>query len=277
MGTSTDVSKEAGDMILVDDNFATILCAIEEGKSIFYNILHFLRFQLSTSVAALVLVTLTTVLHLPNPLNAMQILWINLIMDGPPAQSLGVEPVDPDVMKEGPRDPAEPLITKRLVVRILVSSTIMVTGTLGIFVSELDVENLDDQGQVVVTRRAHTMSFTTFVLFDMFLALNCRSSTKSIWTIGWTSNRAFGLAISASLGGQFLVIYVPWFQSIFQTEALSFGDIVLLLLITSLVFVVDEVWKWHHRNRHSHSHHHHGLMSRFRSRSRHSKEQSLMV
>ena len=85
----TDVSKEAADMILVDDNFNTILSAIEEGKSIYYNIKNFVRFQLSTSVSALSLIALSTVLGLPNPLNAMQILWINIIMDGPPAQSLG--------------------------------------------------------------------------------------------------------------------------------------------------------------------------------------------
>lgn len=117
--TGTDVSKEAADMILVNgtfllssfvtnfslcvDNIATVLAAIEEGKGIYYNIRNFLRFQLSTSVAALTLVASSTVFHLPTPLNAMQILWINIIMDGPPAQSLGVEPVDKDVMAQPPR------------------------------------------------------------------------------------------------------------------------------------------------------------------------------
>ncbi len=106
MGTTgTDVSKEAADMILLDDNLATILHAMAEAKGIYHNITHFLRFQLSTSVSALGLIAISTVFGLPNPLNAMQILWINIIMDGPPAQSLGVEPVDRDVMREGPRSP----------------------------------------------------------------------------------------------------------------------------------------------------------------------------
>lgn len=95
----TDVAKEASDMVLTDDDFSTILTAIEEGKGIFNNIQNFLTFQLSTSVAALSLVALSTAFKLPNPLNAMQILWINILMDGPPAQSLGVEPVDHEVMK----------------------------------------------------------------------------------------------------------------------------------------------------------------------------------
>ena len=101
--TGTDVCKEAADMILLDDDFSTILSAIEEGKCIFYNIRNFVRFQLSTSIAALMLISLSTMLGIPNPLNAMQILWINVIMDGPPAQSLGLEPVDHEVLKRPPR------------------------------------------------------------------------------------------------------------------------------------------------------------------------------
>ena len=120
MGVSgTDVSKEAADVVLVNDDFQTIKSAIEEGKAIYSNILNFLRFQLSTSVAALGIVAFCSVFGLPNPLNAMQILWINIIMDGPPAQSLGVEPVDPHVMKEPPRRPTDPVITKTLLLRVV--------------------------------------------------------------------------------------------------------------------------------------------------------------
>ena len=100
----TDVCKEAADVILLNDDFSTILAAIEEGKSIFYNIRNFVRFQMSTSIAALSLITLSTLMDTPNPLNPMQILWINIIMDGPPAQSLGVEPADPEIMKRPPRN-----------------------------------------------------------------------------------------------------------------------------------------------------------------------------
>ncbi|KAB5590661.1 hypothetical protein CTheo_5885 [Ceratobasidium theobromae] len=112
MGKSgTDVAKEAADVILVDGNFATILSAVEEGKHIFYNIQNFLSFQLSTAVAALTLITLSTMFRMSNPLNAMQILFINILMDGPPSQSLGVDPVDHAVMRRPPRKKDEPIIT----------------------------------------------------------------------------------------------------------------------------------------------------------------------
>ncbi|KAG1936633.1 calcium-transporting ATPase type 2C [Pimephales promelas] len=135
--TGTDVCKEAADMILVDDDFQTILSAIEEGKGIYNNIKNFVRFQLSTSIAALTLISLATLMNFPNPLNAMQILWINIIMDGPPAQSLGVEPVDRDVIRKPPRNVRDSIITRSLIVKILVSSFIIVCGTLFVFWREV--------------------------------------------------------------------------------------------------------------------------------------------
>ncbi|KAF4325159.1 hypothetical protein BBO99_00000561 [Phytophthora kernoviae] len=238
MGTNgTDVSKEAADMILLDDNFSTILCAMEEGKSIYHNIKHFLRFQLSTSISALCLIAFSTLFNLPSPLNAMQILWINIIMDGPPAQSLGVEPVDHDVMKEGPRSKDASIITRTMLRRVLTSACFIVCGTLYVFYVELGSDG-------VISKRDRTMSFTTFVMFDMFNALSCRSDDKSIFEIGVLSNSVFVYAVGASLLGQLLVIYFPPLQSTFQTEALSFGDLVYVTCIASTVLIFDEVRKW---------------------------------
>ena len=124
----TDFCKEVADMILVDDDFQTIIAAIEEGKGIFYNIRNFVRFQLSTSIAALSLIALATLIGIPNPLNAMQILWINIIMDGPPAQSLGVEPVDRDVVTQKPRNTKESMITRHVIVNVLMSAFIIIFG-----------------------------------------------------------------------------------------------------------------------------------------------------
>ncbi|XP_054715664.1 calcium-transporting ATPase type 2C member 1-like [Uloborus diversus] len=236
MGKSgTDVCKEAADMILVDDDFFTIMAAIEEGKGIFYNIRNFVRFQLSTSIAALSLVAVSTLMHIPNPLNAMQILWINIIMDGPPAQSLGVEPVDHDVLKQPPRNVKEPMITRELIINVIMSALIIITGTMWIFRREMS--------DMMVTRRDTTMTFTCFVFFDMFNALSCRSQTKSIFTIGLCSNRMFLLAVTGSVVGQLLVIYFAPLQRIFQTEALPLSDILMLVALTSSVFVVSEVKK----------------------------------
>ncbi|KAH0949057.1 hypothetical protein HN011_000289 [Eciton burchellii] len=232
----TDVCKEAADMILVDDDFGTIIAAIEEGKGIFHNIRNFVRFQLSTSIAALSLIALATLIpSIPNPLNAMQILWINIIMDGPPAQSLGVEPVDKDVLKQKPRNTKEPMITRHLIINVLLSASIIMLGSLWVYHREMVNQN---------TARGTTMTFTCFVFFDMFNALSCRSQTKSIFTIGLWSNKMFLIAVTLSVIGQMFVIYFPPLQKIFQTEALTARDLLFLMALTSSVFVVSEIKKF---------------------------------
>ncbi|KAI0391656.1 calcium-transporting P-type ATPase [Xylariaceae sp. FL0594] len=235
----TDVAKEASDMILTDDDFSTILHAIEEGKGIFNNIQNFITFQLSTSVASLTLVFLCTCLGYKTPLNAMQILWINIIMDGPPAQSLGVERVDPDVMSRPPRSRSEPVLTRALMTRVLTSAFIIMAGTMLVYSHEIT------DGEV--TRRDTTMTFTCFVLFDMFNALSCRSERKSVFRgeVGLFSNPLFNWAVSLSIAGQLLVVYFPWLQEVFQTEALGLADLVRLVALASTVFWADEARKWY--------------------------------
>ncbi|XP_063778427.1 calcium-transporting ATPase type 2C member 1 [Pseudophryne corroboree] len=233
--TGTDVCKEAADMILVEDDFHTIMSAIEEGKGIYNNIKNFVRFQLSTSIAALTLISLATLMNFPNPLNAMQILWINIIMDGPPAQSLGVEPVDKDVIRKPPRNLKDSILTKNLIIKILISSIIIVCGTLFVFWRELQ-DNL-------ITPRDTTMTFTCFVFFDMFNALSSRSQTKSVFEIGLCSNKMFCYAVLGSIMGQLLVIYFPPLQKVFQTESLSIQDILFLIGLTSSVCIVSEIIK----------------------------------
>ncbi|KAK4181278.1 hypothetical protein QBC36DRAFT_296831 [Triangularia setosa] len=234
----TDVAKEAADMILTDDDFSTILHAIEEGKAIFNNIQNFLTFQLSTSAAGLSLVLICTALGFKSPLNAMQILWINIIMDGPPAQSLGVEAVDKDVMNRPPRRRNDAVLTRPLVSRVLTQAFVIMVGTMLVYTHEMQDGN--------VTRRDTTMTFTTFVIFDMFNALACRSESKSILRgeVGLFSNALFNWAVSLSLMGQLLVIYFPWLQEVFQTEALGWRDLAKLVVLCSSVFWVDEVRKW---------------------------------
>ncbi|XP_017493983.1 PREDICTED: calcium-transporting ATPase type 2C member 1-like, partial [Rhagoletis zephyria] len=236
----TDVCKEAADMILLNDDFYTIMVSIEEGKSIFYNIRNFVTFQMSTSIAALSLVAIATIFRVPNPLNAMQILWINIIMDGPPAQSLGVEPVDPDIVQQPPRNVKDPMINIEVIINVLLSATVIVIGTMAVFINEMK-DNL-------VTPRDTTMTFTCFVLFDMFNALGCRSQTKSIFSIGFLANKPFLISVSLSLIGQMLVIYVPFFQRIFVTEALSLSDLLYLLLMASSVFALSEMRKLYKRH-----------------------------
>ncbi|OLN88623.1 Calcium-transporting ATPase 1-like protein 1 [Colletotrichum chlorophyti] len=241
----TDVAKEAADMILTDDDFSTILRAIEEGKGIFNNIQNFLTFQLSTSAAGLSLVFFCTLLGFKSPLNAMQILWINIIMDGPPAQSLGVEAVDVDVMNRPPRKRNDAVLTRAVIQRVLTSATIIMAGTMLVYSREMLADG-------EVNRRDTTMTFTCFVLFDMFNALSCRSESKSVLRgeIGFFSNTLFNWAVSLSLAGQLLVIYFPWLQEVFQTEALGLFDLAGLLMLCSTVFWADEFrkyWKYSKR------------------------------
>lgn len=160
-------------------------------------------------------------------------------MDGPPAQSLGVEPVDADVMNRPPRRRDDPVLTKPLLLRVLTSATLITAGTMAIYTHEM----LSDG---VVTKRDTTMTFTCFVLFDMFNALACRSETKSLLRgeMGLFANTAFNWAVGLSLFGQLLVIYFPALQYTFQTEALSFWDILSLVALASTVFWADEVRKF---------------------------------
>lgn len=238
----TDVAKEASDMVLTDDDFSTILTAIEEGKGIFNNIQNFLTFQLSTSVAALSLVALSTALKLPNPLNAMQILWINILMDGPPAQSLGVEPVDHEVMKKPPRKRTDKILTNEVLQRLLLSAFIIILGTVYVFIKEMAEDSQ-------VTSRDTTMTFTCFVFFDMFNALACRHATKSVFENGLFANKMFNYAVGLSLLGQMCAIYIPFFQQVFKTESLSLGDLIFLFFVSSTVLIADELRKyWIKRN-----------------------------
>ena len=160
-------------------------------------------------------------------------------MDGPPAQSLGVEPVDPDVMKRPPRKRNAPTLTWPLITRVLTSATIITLGTMAVYTHEM----LSD-GEI--TKRDTTMTFTCFVLFDMFNALNCRSESKSVLRgeVGLFSNTLFNWAVSLSLGGQILVIYFPWLQEVFQTEALGMFDLLGLVMLASTVFWADEARKF---------------------------------
>ena len=237
VGSGTDVAKEAAHMVILDDDFSTIVGAIEEGKSIYFNIKNFLTFQLSTSVAALSLVCIMNIFGKPNPLNPMQILWINIIMDGPLAQSLGVEPVDTAVMARPPRTRSENILTRPLIMRVLTSGLLILLGTMFTFVSELDA----DTGEA--TSRTLTMTFTTFVMFDMFNAVSCRNNNKPVFDLVWNSNKAFLLSLSFSLVGQMLVVYFPPLQSVFRTESLSARDMGYIFSLTSSMLVLDTVRK----------------------------------
>ena len=226
MGSGTDVTKESADMIIQDDNFATIVSSIKEGRTIFDNIKRFLKFQLSTNIGAILTITIGSLLPIPTPFTPIQLLWINIIMDGPPAQSLGLEGPEKDIMRRPPEKGE--LINRKTIIKITISGIVMAIGTLGLFIYELN------NGVGDVKTKAITIAFTVFVLYQLFNALNYRSSSKTRNTMLW-------LSLIGSFILQVLVIYVPFLQTIFKTCAIGLFDWVLIIIVSAIILLTDKI------------------------------------
>jgi Ca2+-transporting ATPase len=257
--TGTDVSKEAADMVLADDNFASIVQAVEEGRGIFDNIRKYLYYLLSCNAGELLTmflgVMLAGMLGLVNPhegrfflpLLASQLLWINLITDGPPALALSLDPKDPNLMERRPREQNTGIITRGGWLMIAGVGTLMMLGTLfvldayypsGLFTTFVRFPNDLDLAE----RHARTMAFTTLVLFQMFNVFNNRSPTRSAFTLVYRNPLLWG-AVLLSIVLQAAVVYLPSMQRAFQTTALSPGDWAVALAIGSTVLIVVEIVK----------------------------------
>jgi len=237
--TGTDVAKESADMVLTDDNFASIVSAIEEGRGIYENIRKFVAFLLSAN-AGEVLVMFIATLALADPqflpfFSPVQLLWINLVTDGLPALALGVDPYPTDLMARSPRNPKEGVLSRDILFLIVVVAVILTVGTLGIFFWEL-------AGQADVIR-ARTVAFTTLVFFELFLVFAIRSPRQTLWSVGPLSNPKLIVAVLASMALQLLVVYTPFLQGPFQTEPLTVVDWVRTLLISFSAFAFVEALK----------------------------------
>jgi P-type Ca2+ transporter type 2C len=249
--TGTDVSKQAADMVLADDNFATIVAAVEEGRAIFANIRKFLRYLLSSNIGEVMTMFFGVVLAdaigltraagggIVLPLLATQILWINLVTDGAPALALGVDPADPAVMKEPPRSRTEGVITRGMWWGILLVGAIMAVGTLLVLDASLPGGLIEASGNM---RYAQTMAFTTLVFFSLFTVFNARSDERSAF-FGLFSNKWLWGAILLSLVLQAAVIYIPFLQQAFSTVSLSAGDWLFCAIVASSVLWLRELIK----------------------------------
>ena len=224
MGSGTDVAKESADMILQDDNFATIIKAVREGRTIFDNIRRFVRFQLSTNIGAILTITSSSIMGLPIPFNPIQVLWINIIMDGPPAQSLGVEPPEKGVMERPPLK--EEIIPRKNLIKIGIAGLVMTVGTLSLYYYLL-TNNTD-------LIKAMSMAFTLFVMYQIFNVFNCRADHGF-------SNKFLYVAVGASFLLQLGVIYLPFLQGVFRTTALDGFDWVVILLLASTILISDRL------------------------------------
>ena len=240
----TDVAKDASDMVLQDDNFANIVNAVEEGRKIYANIRNFVRYQVSTNVAAVALLLLATVIfQWPLPLTATQILVINILMDGPPAVALGVERKHANVMDRPPRPVDEALPNLLDLLLIFYLGAIMVVGTMIVYF--LALENGTEA-------YAQTMCFSVFIFFQLFNVMNCRSNEHSVFKLGLFSNRAIYLAILFSVAlllvavqGAEWTIPLTSFQigELLSTTALEVNDWIIVVLVASTVLMVEEFRK----------------------------------
>lgn len=247
--TGTDVSKEAADMVLADDNFATIVAAVEEGRSIFNNIRKFLRYLLSSNIGEVMTmffgVLLADLIGLVGddavvlPLLATQILWINMVTDGAPALALGVDPVDRDLMIRPPRPVGEGVITLQMWKGIFFVGAIMAVGTLLVLDSSMPGGLLDGAGDL---HYGQTMAFTTLMLFQVFNVFNARSDERSAFS-GMFGNRWLLGAIVLSIALQVAVVYTPFLQRAFGTVDLDLGDWLRCVVVASSVLWLREASK----------------------------------
>jgi P-type Ca2+ transporter type 2C len=232
--TGTEVTKEAAAMVLADDNFATIVRAVREGRTIFENIVKFVRFQLSTNIGAVLTVSTATFMGLPAPFTAIQILWINIIMDGPRAMTLGVDPPGAGVMDAAPRAPGQAILSGPRLARLFHFGLTMAAGTLAVFWWALE------RGSEA---QALTLAFTTFVLFQLFNALNARNESGSAFNRQMFANGKFWLALGAVLVLQVLAVHWGPAQAVFGTAPLGLADWGLAALTASSVLWIEEARK----------------------------------
>ncbi len=237
--TGTDVSKEAADMVLLDDNFATIVSAVEEGRVIYDNIRKFIKYLLTCNASELAVMIIGPFLGMPIPLLPLQILWMNLVTDGLPALALGVEPAEDDVMNRSPRSASETIFGDGVVQYIGGFGSLM--AALSLLVGWM-AWNADDPAW-------RTMLFTTLIFSQLALALEVRAEKKSLFSVGLFSNRAMLAAVGIGIAAHFALIYVPFLQNVFGTVALGPRDLLISLTAAVAILIAAEAWKLWERRR----------------------------
>jgi Ca2+-transporting ATPase len=236
--TGTDVAKGTADMVLTDDNYASIVSAVEQGRVIYSNIRKFVYYLLSCNAAEIMVIFLATLFGWPVPLTAIQLLWLNLVTDGAPALALGTEPGDPDIMDRPPRPPKEPIINKYMLIGILIQTIAITAVTLGAFAIGRFIDPEHKQF-------AETMAFVTLSISELFRAYTARSEFYPLLKIGLFKNKLMNWAVLGSLALIFLVIYVPFLQGVFDTAPLGWAqwaEILPLVLIPSVAAEVTKIF-----------------------------------
>ena len=241
--TGTDVAKEAADMVLLDDNFATIVAAVEEGRVIYDNIRKFIKYTMTSNAGEIWVMLLAPILGMPLPLLPLQILWVNLVTDGLPGLALTIEPAERGTMQRRPYPPQESIFARGMGRDILWVGLLMGFFCLGLGFWAWKTDNAAWQ----------TMVFTALTLSQMGNALALRSERDSVFRIGLLSNKALLGAVLMTLVLQIAVIYVPMLQGLFKTVSLPLDDLIITLVVSTAVFGGVELQKWRLRQRASRS------------------------
>lgn len=242
MGISgTDVAKEAADMVLTDDNFASIEAAVEEGRGVFDNLTKIIAWTLPTNLGEGLIILLAVFLGVVLPILPIHILWINMTTVGVLGIVLALELKEPGIMKRPPRDPQAPILTRELLIRIIMVGTIILIGAFGLFELELILGNSVDQ--------ARTVAVNVVVVVEMFYLFNCRSLTQSAFRIGFFSNRWVIIGTLVMIVLQLLFTYVPFMNGFFSSEPISLIAWGRIILVGFIGYLVVEFEKWINRKR----------------------------
>lgn len=240
-GAGTDVAKEASDMVLADDNFASIFAAVEEGRVVYDNIRKVTLFLVSCGFGELIAILATIVMGIPIPYIPAQILWLNLVTNGLQDVALAFEPGEKGILNKPPRKPKESILSSLIIQRTFLMGTVLAAGTLYVFISDLN--------QGVPLERARTAALTTMVFFQFYQALNCRSETESIFSMSPMSNPFLFYAMIAAFFAQLAVLYVPALQWIFRTVPLTMTEWLEVGLVTVTIVIAVEMDKWIRRRK----------------------------
>ena len=237
----TDVTKEASDMVLEDDNFATIVHAIKGGREIYTNVTKYIRLMLAANFDEFLEITVTAVLGLPVPFLPIHILWINLVTDGLPALALSIDPPDPDIMKYPPRDPKEDILKRFWRFIVFAALVDFISDFIPFFWVYIDTIAKTGGDFELAAATARTVAFTSIVFFEFLLAYQCRSETKHIFQMGlegWTANKMLFISVVVGLGLQFMILYIPAFNVIFHVVPLTEFQLLLCFLGSLTAFLI---------------------------------------
>jgi Ca2+-transporting ATPase len=256
--TGTDVAKGAADMVLTDDNYVSIVSAIEQGRIIYSNIRKFVFFLLSSNVAEVMVIFLASLFGLPMPLTVIQLLWLNLLTDGAPALALAMEKGDPDIMDQPPRPKEESIIHGPMKVGIVIQTIMQTAAVLTAFIVGL-YWTIADQlpaGQNPLTavlqfdwtgvdvQTAETMAFVTLVLCELFRAYTVRSERTSIFMLGVWSNKYMQYAVGLSIVLTLSVVILPFLQPIFNTHMPTAQEWAVIVVLATLPAIAEEITKF---------------------------------